>query len=77
MIKDFIKKYWSILVIAFLVGFGTFLFIDNARLQKEAEESEQVLQDAQEQLIISNDQLKQIDMRNEAIHYMEQEEANE
>lgn len=42
----------------------------NADLKIEKNRLEQQLSDTQEQLLISNDQLKQINMRNEAIYYM-------
>lgn len=42
----------------------------NADLKIENKQLKQELSETQEQLLISNDQLKQINMRNEAIYYI-------
>ena len=54
-------------VIGLIIGMGLRLFEQEKELIRLSEE----LNNTQEQLLISNDKLKQIDARNEAIKYMD------
>lgn len=66
-------KREKVLITIFMVITGLFAGITTEQGNKISE-LEQELQETQEQLLISNDQLKMIEMRNEAIKYMEEEE---
>ena len=67
------KKYWfEATFLAFILLTVLFLVVlaVNADLKIENKQLKQELSETQEQLLISNDQLKQINMRNEAIYYI-------
>lgn len=67
------KRIAILLTTLFIMGAFAGAAIRTSKQQSEIERLEQELLDTQQQLIISNDQLKQIQAYQEREYYMEQE----
>lgn len=68
------RQATKIIVAAFTIGLIIGLTVKNYEQTKLIETLTNDLRGTQEQLLISNDQLKQIEARNEAIKYIEEAE---
>ena len=68
------RRATKIIVAAFTIGLIIGLTVKNYEQTKLIETLTNDLRGTQEQLLISNDQLKQIEARNEAIKYIEEAE---
>lgn len=80
MTKENWKDIGKIVLMSIVLGFVAGVIASNIELAKTNKQLETELVETQEQLNISNDHLKQINMRNEAIYYinqLEQQGTNE
>lgn len=76
-VLEAIKKALNVTIVVFAIGIIVGQAIRNFEQEIIIEELETELSEIQEQLHISNDQLKMIEMRNEAEKYIEEEVGGE